>query len=476
MNIAAVVVNWNKKADVLDLLNDLAGVKSPAFDVFVVDNASTDGSPEAIRVRFPHVQLIINKENLGGTGGFNTGVDHILKLGGYDYIWLLDNDAKIQNNTLTELVNAMKTDARIGMVGSHVKDIDNRKITVELGANIRWDVIGTIPVYRNTITEIENIIPVDYVAICSALIDVKALKDVGIMDGRLFLFWDDMEWGLSFKEHGYNVVAAPQSIVYHGSFTERERGATTNYYYGIRNPLLVYTKHTSFFQRTKIFYCYLRSQSKIYFFLKNQSQTFEAGLMYKAFSDYMNNQWGKLSIHNIAQSNAPKTTYETRTAEHNSFKKILISSIGITSEECMTVINCLRNKYPEAEITILSRDDRIEYFKGYKIHILNRQKMSNLSYLIKESIAIKKQKFDAIASVIPTPFIYFGKRSIMFNKKGEIISFTDTNTFSIIKILFLICYSEIMALLVLPFLLYKSLQYVSQPKTGLMSIGNHGYK
>jgi len=459
MNIAAVIVNWNKKADVLDLLGDLSGVRTPSFDTFVVDNASTDGSPESIRSNFPDVNIILNKQNLGGTGGFNTGINHVLHLGKYDYIWLLDNDVKITESTLSELVTAIQSDKQIGMVGSHVKDIDNREMTVEIGANIRWDIIGTIPVYRNTMTEIENIIPVDYVAICSALIHVKALKEVGIMDDRLFLFWDDMEWGICFKGHGYIVVAAPKSIVYHGSFTERERGPATNYYYGVRNPLLVYTKHTSFFRRAKIFYCYLRSQSKIYLFLKKQSKIFEAGLMYKAFSDYMNNQWGKLSIHNVAQSNAPKTTYEIRTGEHDPFKKILISSIGITSEECMTVINCLKHKYPEAEMTILTRDDRNEYFKGYKMHILNRQKMSDLSYLIKESIAIKKQNFDAIASVIPTPFMYLGKRSVMFNKKGKIISSTDTNAFSIIKILFLICYSEIMALLALPFLLYKSLQY-----------------
>ena len=107
MKIATIIVNWNKKNDVLDLINDLSGIAEPSFDIFVVDNASTDGSPEAIRNRFPHVHLIINKENLGGTGGFNTGVDHILKLGGYDYIWLLDNDAKIKNDTLTELVRAI---------------------------------------------------------------------------------------------------------------------------------------------------------------------------------------------------------------------------------------------------------------------------------------------------------------------------------------------------------------------------------
>jgi hypothetical protein len=197
----------------------------------------------------------------------------------------------------------------------------------------------------------------------------------------------------------------------------------------------------------------------MYFFLKSHHKIFEAGLIYKAFSDYMNNKWGKLYINDVAQNKEHQSAYRTSSNKKEQLKKILISSNGIPHQECITVYKSLNSKYPEAEIMILIHDDRNEYFKEYRTHILNRAKINNLFYLIKESIAIKRQKFDAIVSVIPTPFMYLGKSSILFNKDGEILSKTDTSLFSLIKLALLVCYSEIAVVIALPFLLYKSLQY-----------------
>lgn len=460
MNIATVIVNWNKKTDVLDLLNDLSRVQSPSFDIFVVDNASTDGSPDAIRSAFPNVNLIINLENLGGTGGFNTGIDHILQRGGYDYIWLLDNDAKIKDDTLLELVDAMKSDDSIGMVGSQVKDIDNREMTVELGAHFRWDIMGTTPVARNTANTMEQNVEVDYVAICSALVAVKAIKKVGLMDHRLFLFWDDMEWGIWFKRYCYKVLAAPKSIVYHASFTERDRGAATNYYYGIRNPLLVYTKLTSFAQRAGIFYRSLRHHCRIYFFLKSQSKTFEAALMYKALSDFMNNKWGKLSAENVPNNQDQSAIDKAQSSNHGlHVRKIMIPSHGLSVQDCQTIIATLKKDYQACEITILVQDDRLGYFKEHKTRVFHKLKASNIFYVLKEAIGIKRESYDAIAYVKPTPFIYLGKRAMMFNNNGALISVKHTNVYSLIKLFLLICYSELDAIFTLPRLLYKSLQY-----------------
>jgi len=460
-NIAAVIVNWNKKAEILGLLHDLRKIKEPLFDIFVVDNASTDGSSDAIEADFPEVNLIKNKINLGGTGGFNTGIDHVCKLDSYDYIWLLDNDVEVVDNTLLELVKVIKSDDRIGLVGSHVFDIDNREVTVEMGGNIRWDIMGAIPFYRNTTNEIkDSIVFVDYVAICSALVSVNAIKNVGLMDARLFLLWDDMDWGIYFKEHGYKVVAASKSIVYHGSFTERDRGALTSYYYGIRNPLLVYTKHTTFLKRARIFYSSLRYYSKIYFFLKSHYKKFEAGLIYKALFDYMNNRWGKVSHKNIIKVIGYQSECNLAAWKEEHLDKMLISAIiGITFQECITILKSLKEKYHEAEVSILTYSDRSHFFKNYKTYILDRRKIKNLFYVIKEFFAIKRKGFDAIAFVVPTPFIYLGKSSIMLDRDGNILAKNYTGPLSLIRLCLSVCQSEIVAFIILPVLLYKSLKY-----------------
>jgi GT2 family glycosyltransferase len=95
-SILMIIVTWNRKDYVLDLLNSLRNLDYPSssIETVVVDNASQDGTVEAIREQFPQVHLICNPENIGGTGGFNTGLKWAFEQpeGKYQYLWLLDND------------------------------------------------------------------------------------------------------------------------------------------------------------------------------------------------------------------------------------------------------------------------------------------------------------------------------------------------------------------------------------------------
>lgn len=112
-SILVIIVTWNKKDYVLDLLNSLRNLDyaSSAIDTVVVDNASNDGTAEAIRELFPQVNLICNPENIGGTGGFNTGLKWAFAQpdGKYKYLWLLDNDVLVHRAALSELVNLLET-------------------------------------------------------------------------------------------------------------------------------------------------------------------------------------------------------------------------------------------------------------------------------------------------------------------------------------------------------------------------------
>ncbi|MGI9533903.1 MAG: glycosyltransferase family 2 protein, partial [Thermodesulfobacteriota bacterium] len=268
--VVIVIVTWNKKNFVLNILNSLGKLDYDNFEIIVVDNASTDGTVDSVKEEYPDTYLIVNEHNLGGTGGFNTGINYVLNTEKhFDYLWLLDNDADIETNTLTEIIEVMEKDSSVGLAGSRIVDPENKDITIELGSKFRWDTIDVTPFKRNTKNNPKNLVAeVDYVAVCSAVARVEALKKVGPMDERHFLFWDDMDWGLYFKEKGYKVVAVNGSIAYHPSFTERRRGKITDYYYGIRNPLLVYSKHTKMFQRTKIFFNFFRRLLKIILLLR----------------------------------------------------------------------------------------------------------------------------------------------------------------------------------------------------------------
>jgi len=93
-------------------LSSLKHIDYDNFFTVVVDNAFKDDSVESIGRLIPNVELILNSTNLGGSGGLNIGIDYVRKNKKFDYIWILDNDAVVEKNTLSELIKVMQNDGK----------------------------------------------------------------------------------------------------------------------------------------------------------------------------------------------------------------------------------------------------------------------------------------------------------------------------------------------------------------------------
>lgn len=295
--VTAVIVNWNRKHDVIALLDTVSCLVGDPPRVIVVDNASTDDSVAAIKAHPLEVILVENPANLGGTGGFNTGVRYALKNFDQEFIWLLDNDAKVDPGALTSLIETMEQDPSIAIAGSKILNAHNPSHVVETGARIDWRTASVVPVSRNVANPGNGpgLFDVEYVAICSALFRVSALKHIGLMDERYFLLWDDMDWGVSFSQAGYRVVAVNHSVIYHPPFTEKRSLAVDNYY-GIRNPLLTVSKRTSGIERCFALHALCRRACRIYSLALLDGQDFAMKLSRQALSDFLCNRWGRLTL------------------------------------------------------------------------------------------------------------------------------------------------------------------------------------
>src|SRR5512139_592821 len=90
--IAAVVPTYNRKMLVRDCLKALVGQTRSLDAIIVVDNGSTDGTAEMLAAEFPQARCMHVPEPCGSAGGFNKGIELAYHLG-YDWIWLMDNDA-----------------------------------------------------------------------------------------------------------------------------------------------------------------------------------------------------------------------------------------------------------------------------------------------------------------------------------------------------------------------------------------------
>lgn len=113
------------------------------YDLYVVDNASSDGSAEAIREKYgSQVTVLVNAENLGGSGGFNTGLRKALEKG-YEYLYCLDNDVLVDENAMGELVEFLDTHPDSGMAGSRVYHMENPGVIQQFDR--LWILKTTVP-------------------------------------------------------------------------------------------------------------------------------------------------------------------------------------------------------------------------------------------------------------------------------------------------------------------------------------------
>jgi hypothetical protein len=456
--VAIVVVNWNKKNYVIDLLASLKNIDYDNFETIIVDNASEDDSVNAIKNQFPDTQLLVNSKNLGGTAGFNSGMKYALEKAEFQYIWLLDNDAKIEKNTLIELVKAMEKIDNAGIAGSRIVDTEEEGMTVALGGKFKWNTIGVIPYYRNK-RDIKQNDPkeVDYVAICSALVRTSTLTKVGLMDERLFFFWDDMDWGLSFKDKGFRVIAIPQSVVYHPSFTEKRRGRYLGYY-GIRNSLLVYTKHTHFLRRLFIFHNYFR-----YFFKALILKLFDRSdkdnlISIIALKDFCHNKWGKLDFDQDEEffSNPP---YENLSPDEDVKNLLLIA--GDIKENVLCLDQKVKELFPKAKIELLVRSDREDVFKPYfnKMFILSSNKSNKMYYNIWIFFKVLLSNFDVVVSPSLSPFAFAVRRTFLYNSNLDTLEESNSNYLNTHKLIISSLLGELASLLVTPYIYLKSFKY-----------------
>lgn len=98
--MAIIICNFNKCEYIIKCIDSVLKSSYEDYDIYVVDNASTDDSVKEIRNKFVgQVKLIENDQNLGGSGGFNTGMREALKYD-YKYLMLLDNDVMLHKDAI----------------------------------------------------------------------------------------------------------------------------------------------------------------------------------------------------------------------------------------------------------------------------------------------------------------------------------------------------------------------------------------
>lgn len=220
MDISIIVVSFNTKGLLLDCLASVfETVKGISFEVWVVDNNSTDGTVEATREKYPTIKIITNTENLGFAAANNQA---FRQMNG-NYALLLNTDTLLTNGAVKELFDFMEANPEAGIAcgqllnldGSRQNSIANFPTTLTLLSNetlLRIVLPKKFPSKRR-----EYVFPLKIDSCIGACLMARkrAMDDIGFFDERYFFFFEETDWAYRMKRGGWAIYFVPTAKIFH---------------------------------------------------------------------------------------------------------------------------------------------------------------------------------------------------------------------------------------------------------------------
>ena len=220
--ITVIIISYNTCAITLKCLRDLHAAMSCPAEVIVVDNASTDGSAQAIARDFPSVHLIRNDRN----AGFSSANNQAMRVARGEYFLLLNSDAFVVPGVMETLVRYLENNPSVGVVGPRLLNSDGtlqhschhfpspaRAWLENLWISTLLSSHPAIGSYRRWDHDRERI--VDFVSGACMLVRRKTYEQVGGFDEMFFMYAEETDWQRRMRSRGWLVGFTPDAKVMH---------------------------------------------------------------------------------------------------------------------------------------------------------------------------------------------------------------------------------------------------------------------
>lgn len=253
--VVAVLVTWNRRSLLLESLAAVAGQSAQPAAVVVVDNASTDGTAEAVRscASSVPVDLVELTTNIGGAGGFAVGIERAVSRHAPDYVWLLDDDTVPEPTALAELLAvARRCATRPTVLASRVVWTDGRDHPMNTPRPKPGMRAAELAEARAA-----GGMPIRSASFVSVLCAADAIKQHGLPIADYFLWNDDFEFTTRLLRRGRGLYC-PDSVVVHKT---RTFGATDadpgeRFYFEVRNKIWMFTRSGSLAPVERLLYVF----------------------------------------------------------------------------------------------------------------------------------------------------------------------------------------------------------------------------
>lgn len=243
--VAVVVVTFNRADLLVAMLDGLAAQTRPPDAVVVVDNASTDRTPEVLAARADLPLVVIRQEhNTGGAGGFHRGVREAFDRG-FDRFWLMDDDVVPAADCLAVL---MSKDADCLMAVR--EDRDGR--LVEKSA-IRFNLRNPLHIKPKTESvdsryasrgDLPDRVELENVAFEGFMVRRLVVESVGLPDASFFIFYDDCDYAIRIRNAGFRIWAVRDAVLVRQlDFSQQHALDTWKGFYMYRNLFVVHRRY-----------------------------------------------------------------------------------------------------------------------------------------------------------------------------------------------------------------------------------------
>ncbi len=284
-----VVLNYNGGNELRQCLDSVYKLNYSNFEVIVVDNNSSDNSFEKARKRFDRFHFIKNSRNLGFSAGNNVAIKWALEKGA-EYVFLLNNDAVVEKNALTNLIEIAEKEKQIGIVSPIIYNKSGGKVWFS-GGKINWWKMRTehwqkTKLKRNKSKKNNDkngyLQKTEYITGCAMLIKRKVFAEIGLLDEDFFLYYEDADFSLRAKRNGFDLGVVESAKVFH---SEKSSENPQKIYWLVLSGILFFRKNALWYWRPYLgVYLFLRKLKNKYNLLKNPNDKV-ALLTQKAYQD-----------------------------------------------------------------------------------------------------------------------------------------------------------------------------------------------
>jgi GT2 family glycosyltransferase len=267
-----VILNYNGKNYLKECLSSVFCLDYSNFEVVVVDNNSDDGSLEMAKQYFPKAVFIKNEANLGFSAGNNIGIKYSLEKMA-EFVLLLNNDTCVEKLLLTELIETMRINKKVGLASPLIFSGNSDNIWFS-GGRIDWLKMKAIHTDRAT----------DFISGCAMLVSADVFKKIGLLDEDFFLYWEDVDFSVRAKQAGFSILIVKDSSVWH--FEKSEKNKKNKIYWLVFSGLLFFHKNTPKYLRPWISFFILLRKSKNRLDLWKNKKNEIAPIVRKAYNDF----------------------------------------------------------------------------------------------------------------------------------------------------------------------------------------------